>query len=355
MRSESASHVQNWRNRKRADTSRNRDCFAVGMATAPSSLAGKVVVITGASSGLGRATALAFAAQRCRIVLASRRGELLQDVAVACGGLGGDAHVVVTDVTREADVDRLVAETLAQWARIDVWVNNAGTTLFGKLEDGDFALHRQVIETNLIAATYCARVVLPVFRRQAEGTLINIGSVLSQVGQAFAPSYVISKFGVRGLSEALRVEVADYPRIHICSVLPYAIDTPHFREGGNQIGREAHAMAPVQEPERVAAAIVEMAAKPRRRERYVPRYVVAGLALHRVLPRTMSRLLLHALERFHFGAKQPASDGNLFAASNEAGTIHGGRRPRVSLPVLIGWVVGDLVGMVHAALRPRHK
>jgi NAD(P)-dependent dehydrogenase (short-subunit alcohol dehydrogenase family) len=180
--------------------------------------------------------------------------------------------VVLTDITRPADIERLVDETLARWGQIDVWVNNAGTTLFARLDEGEFEAHRQVLETNLIGAMYAARLVIPVFRRQGRGTLINVGSLLSQIGQAFVPSYVISKFGLQGLTETLRTEFADDEEIHVCTVLPYATDTPHFQDAGNQIGRRAHAMPFVQDPERVAAAIVDVVARPRR-QRYVPRYV----------------------------------------------------------------------------------
>jgi NADP-dependent 3-hydroxy acid dehydrogenase YdfG len=150
-------------------------------------LQGQVVVITGASSGIGRAAALQFAAAGSRLVLAARRATALEEVAVACRRRGASARVVITDVTREADLQRLVDETLAQWRRIDVWINNAGTTLFARLEDGDFLEHRQVLETNLIGPMFAARLVVPIFRRQRAGTLINIGSVLSQVGQPFVP------------------------------------------------------------------------------------------------------------------------------------------------------------------------
>ena len=115
--------------------------------------------------------------------------------------------------------------------------------------------------------------------------LINVGSVLSEIGQAFAPSYVISKFGVHGLSEALRVELADEPDIHVCTVFPYAIDTPHFEAAGNRLGQVPRAMPPVSSPERIAQAVARLPDHPRRRL-YVPRIAVLGLAAHAIVPRT---------------------------------------------------------------------
>jgi NAD(P)-dependent dehydrogenase (short-subunit alcohol dehydrogenase family) len=125
------------------------------------SLRDKVVVITGASSGTGRAAALQFAREGRRVVLAARREASLREVAALCEDYGGAALVVVTDTTCEADVQRLVDETLRRWGRIDVWVNNAGTTLFARLEEGEFAAHRRVLETNLIGPMYAARLVVP--------------------------------------------------------------------------------------------------------------------------------------------------------------------------------------------------
>jgi short-subunit dehydrogenase len=317
-------------------------------------LRGKVVVITGASSGIGRAAALQFAQEGCRVVLAARRAASLHEVAAECERYGVPTHVVLTDMTREADVERLVDETLTRWGRIDVWVNNAGTTLFARLDEGDFAAHRQVIETNLIGAVYAARLVIPTFRRQNSGTLINIGSVLSQVGQAFVPSYVISKFGLQGLSEALRTEFADDERVHVCTVLPYATDTPHFEDGGNHIGRRAHAMPPVQDPERVAAAIVDVAARPRR-QRYVPRYVALGVLLHWLAPTATERLLLHALQTFHLVSTEPATHGNLFGPRATKGLVRGVRRPVVGRLAFAVWVAADLWRIGRAWLHPRSR
>jgi NAD(P)-dependent dehydrogenase (short-subunit alcohol dehydrogenase family) len=311
-----------------------------------------VVVITGASSGIGRATALEFAACGCRLVIAARREDALRETALLCERRGAPTSALATDVTQPVDVDRLVQRTLERYARVDVWVNNAGTTLFGRLEEGDFAAHRQVLETNLLGPMYAARLVMPLFKRQGHGVLINVGSVLSQVGQAFVPAYAISKFGLRGLSEALRSDVADWPRIHVCTVLPYAVDTPHFQEGANVIGRRVHALQPVQPPERVARAIVDVAARPRR-HRYVPRYVQVGLALHWLWPRTGERLLRHALQTFHLVGAQPRTLGSLFATRGSAGTIRGSRGPVVGRLAFFGWVLQDLGRMGRAAWRDR--
>ncbi len=197
----------------------------------------KIVVVTGASSGLGRATAVAFAARGDTVVLAARRKSALEQTAAACRAAGGEAFELVTDVSQESDVERLVWLTLERYGRIDVWVNNAGVALFGHLDDGSFEEHRRVLETNLFGPIYAARAVIPVFKRQHAGVMINVGSILSKVGQPYVPTYVISKFGLRGLSEALCAELADEPNIHVCSVYPYAIDTPHFQVAGNELGR----------------------------------------------------------------------------------------------------------------------
>ena len=308
--------------------------------------------MTGASSGIGRATALQFARHGCRVVLAARRGHLLTDIAKECRAAGGEAIAVPTDVTREADVDALRDAALAEWDRVDVWVNNAGTTMFALLDQGDFALHRRVIETNLLGATYAARVVLPVFRRQRAGTLINISSVLGEVGQTFVPSYLISKFGVRGLSEAVRADVADEPNIHVCTVLPFAVQTPHFESGGNLVGRQAHPMSPAISPERVAQAIVSVARRPRRQV-HIPRYARLGVALHNLLPRTTERLLRHALMKFHFGAPQPVTEGNLFVPTSDDGPTRGDRRPLIGTAGLALWAAREFLVIVGSAIARR--
>src|SRR5690349_2435874 len=121
------------------------------------------VVITGASSGLGRALALELAGRGSALVLGARQRDALEDTANRCRAEGADVVVVEMDVTIEADVQRLVDAALDAYGRIDVWVNNAGVTLYALLEDGSFDAHRRVIETDLFGAIFGARAVVPVF------------------------------------------------------------------------------------------------------------------------------------------------------------------------------------------------
>ncbi|HYC32436.1 MAG TPA: SDR family NAD(P)-dependent oxidoreductase [Gemmatimonadales bacterium] len=313
-------------------------------------LGGKVVVLTGASSGLGRAAAVEFARRGARVVLAARNVAELEQVAARCRRVGGAALAVETDVTDEAAVRRLAAKTLELAGRIDVWVNNAGVTAFAPLLEGPFEEHRAVIETNVYGSIFGARAVLPIFRRQRAGVLINVSSVLGKVGQPYVPSYVISKFAIQGLSETLRKALAEEPEIHVCTLLPYAIDTPHFEHGANRVGLDARAMAPMQTPEAVARALVSLAERPKR-ERYVPRAAALAVALHALLPSLGDRMVLLLTREWHFGhTPQPATSGNLFRPAPR-GEVRGHRPQRASLPRMLLWVVGQLA----RSPRPRRR
>lgn len=317
----------------------------------------RVVVVTGASSGLGRAAAFELARRGARVVLAARRGEALDDTARRCRSLGGDALVVETDVTVPDDVENLARRALDAWGRIDIWINNAGVTLFAPLAEAPFEEHQRVIETNLYGAMHGARAAVPVFRRQRAGILINIGSVLSEVGHAYVPSYVISKFGVHGLTEALRVELADEPDIHVCTVFPYSIDTPHFDVAANRMHQKPRALPPMQSPEKVARAIADVCERPRR-VRFVPRSLVLGLALHALVPRITERVLLDALRRFHLGSPGVRTTrGSLYAPATEAAHTHGEAPPRISTPRFLAWLVQRFIRVELASvarrLRPR--
>jgi NAD(P)-dependent dehydrogenase (short-subunit alcohol dehydrogenase family) len=299
-------------------------------------LADKVVVITGASSGLGRAAALELARRGSVLVLAARRTEALAETVEQCRTLGARAVAQPTDVRREEDVAALAEAALRQTGSLDVWVNNAGVTCFAPLDSERFDEHREVLDTNLYGAIYSARAVLPIFRRQRHGTLINVGSVLSKIGQPFVPSYVISKFGLHGLTETLRAATVELPGVHVCSFLPYAMDTEHFEHGANQLRRPAFPMSPLQSPEKAARALVRLIEQPRR-QLLVPRSAALGLALHYLAPDSTERVIHDLLKKWHFGSEpQPSTSGNVHAPADEHGAVHGTRQPRAgTLPVFL--------------------
>jgi NAD(P)-dependent dehydrogenase (short-subunit alcohol dehydrogenase family) len=305
----------------------------------------RVVVITGASSGLGRAAALEFARQRSILVLSARRAGALADTARQCREIGARALTYQADVSREEQVRALVQEALKATGQLDVWINNAGITCFAPLESELFDEHRQVLETNLFGAIYAARAVIPIFRRQGHGAMVNVGSVLSKIGQPFVPSYVISKFGLQGLTETLRSALADMPNIQVSSLLPYAMDTEHFEHGANDMGRGAHPLSPLQPPEKVARALVELV-RSGGRQRLVPRSAALGLALHFLLPQTTERLLLDVLRKWHFGAEAlTRTSGNVQAPVHDSGAIHGTRGVRVTTTRLLTYAAARILGI----------
>ena len=211
----------------------------------------RVVVITGASSGVGHATAVAFAQTRASVVLAARSAEVLASVADACRTAGGAALAVPTDVSDADDVEQLARAALAQFGRIDVWINNAGVAALGRFEEVPLRDHAQVIQTDLLGTIYGSSVALRQFRAQGGGTVINIASALGEIPAPYYASYVAAKHGIVGLGAAIRQELAenDEPGTHVCTVLPMAMETPFFEHAANYTGHEATPIPPVYDPQ----------------------------------------------------------------------------------------------------------
>ena len=296
-----------------------------------------VVLVTGASSGLGRATALAFAADGAHLVLAARGAEALADVASECRARGADALVVPTDIGDPDAVDRLAAAAVERFGRIDVWVEAAAVGIAGQLGSESVEEIRRLVDTNVFGVVLCSRAALATFRAQGHGTLVLVGSLLSLFPNPLVPLYSMSKFAIRGLALNLRQTVAGNPRIRVGLVLPGPIDTPFFQRAANHTGRRLRAIPPAYAPERVAAAVLRSARRPRRQ-------TTAGLVSHlaliaeRVAPRATEAAVSWWSMTLVTGPQPDGSGSGSLFEPPPSGAVDGGYRRGAARRRLGGWL-----------------
>ena len=260
-----------------------------------------MVVITGASSGIGRAAARRLARRGSALALCARSPEPLAEIAAECEAGGAEVLYRALDVADEEAVEGLAAATVERFGRLDVWVNNAGTIAYGPFEEIPSEVFRQIIETNLMGQMHGARAALRRFRRQGSGVLINMSSVWGRVSTPQVTPYIVSKNAVRAFSECLAGELDDEDGIDVATMVPQAIDTPIFEHAGNYTGRQVRPIPPVLDVEEVARGIEACAENPKREVNYGQ----AGRALeilHATAPPLYRRLAHGAFVRGSFGS-----------------------------------------------------
>jgi NAD(P)-dependent dehydrogenase (short-subunit alcohol dehydrogenase family) len=286
----------------------------------------QVVVITGASSGIGRGVAHAFAARGADVVLAARGAGALGEVARECRQRGGRALAVPTDVSDEAAVQVLARRAVTEFGRIDAWVNAAAVWSYGRFEDTPGPVFRQIVDATLFGQIHGARAVLPQFRSQGHGVLVNIVSIYGQLSSPYVSPYVTAKWGLLGFTEVLRQELRGTPGISVCAILPGAVDTPIYRHAANYVGHEIRPLPPVAAPERVVTAVVRAVDHPKP-EIFVGRAHHLAAHAHRFTPRLYDRLVGPLIDRLALrDAPANAHDGNVFTPDPHAGTIDDGWR-----------------------------
>ena len=224
----------------------------------------QVIVITGASSGIGLVTARAAAKQGAKLVLAARSEEALRKLTDQISAAGGEAIYVVADVGKEEEVERIAEQAIERFGGFDTWVNNAGVSIYGKLEEVSRSDMRRLFETNFWGVTHGSLVAAHHLKIRG-GAIINVGSTLSDRAIPMQGMYCASKHAVKGFTDALRMELeAENAPVSVTLVKPAAIDTPYAHHAKNYMEREPKNPSPVYVPEVVAEVILHCAVHPMR-------------------------------------------------------------------------------------------
>jgi NAD(P)-dependent dehydrogenase (short-subunit alcohol dehydrogenase family) len=252
-------------------------------------LAGRVAAITGGSSGIGLACATHLAREGVSVVLGARRISLLQSTAEQIRAAGGRAAILQMDVTREADVEALVATATREFGRLDIMICNAGFGYYGTVEETPPDVMHRMMDVNYMGTFYGARAALPLFRAQNSGHLIFISSIVGRRGIAFMGGYSATKAAQAGLAESLRTEFAGSP-IKISCVYPISTRTEFHDAMTRDFGHTVSGLGPKQTVDEVARAIVNCIRRPR--PEVYPHALSRGLAVLNVIaPRFTDRFV----------------------------------------------------------------
>jgi NAD(P)-dependent dehydrogenase (short-subunit alcohol dehydrogenase family) len=253
----------------------------------------QVVVLMGASSGIGRETALRFSRKGARVVVSARSEAGLRSLVEEIRAEGGEGMAVVADVSEPEQVKAVARRAAEEYGRLDTWVHLAAAGLFATFEQTTPEEFERVIDVDLMGQVYGAMAALPHIKREGGGTLVHVSSVVAKRSVPFQSAYCASKHGIDGFLEALRVELRHegWTNIGVTNVMPAAINTPFFTKARTRLGVKPKGFPPIYQPGVVADAILHSAEK-------APREIIAGgagkgmLMGQRLSPRLMDALML---------------------------------------------------------------
>jgi short-subunit dehydrogenase len=293
-------------------------------------VAGRTYVITGASSGFGQGAAIRLGELHANVVLAARRTDLLEEVAAKVRAAGGQALVVTTDVAQPVQVEALANAAARRFGRIDVWMNIAGVGANGRFWEVPVADYSRIVDVNLKGVIYGSHAALRRFLAQGYGTLVNMGSVESEVPLAYHATYAATKAGVLSLGRALNEEIrhAGAGRtVKVATVMPWAVDTPFFQHTANYSGH-ADRMVLMDGPDKVVRALVWVSLHPRE-ELPVGWKAQMASTSHHLLPDLTERISanIHRAELAKGTPLAPTS-GSVHNPMLEGRDVEGGVRAR---------------------------
>jgi short-subunit dehydrogenase len=287
----------------------------------------QVIVITGASSGIGLATAILAALSGAKVVLNARNEDTLRELSSEITNAGGEAIYVAGDVADQSLVQRIATETIRRFGRIDTWVNDAGVSIYARLQQASDADNRRLFETNFWGTVNGCVVALPHLQK-SEGALINVGSEVSEAVVPLQGMYSASKHAVKGFTDALRIELEhDKVPVAVTLIQPGATDTPFPQHARNYMDKEPALPTPLDSPFHVAEKILEAATHEKRSIR------VSGAAkmntmMAKFAPALADKMGVKQMDRQQYDEPPRNPAGSLHAPS-DAGKIHGtgGLRP----------------------------
>lgn len=295
-------------------------------------LSEQVIVITGASSGIGLCTAQEAAAKGAKLVLAARNEDALKNICEQLNVTEEVATYVVADVGKEEDVQNIADKAVKKFGRIDTWVNNAGIVVYAELEDMPTDDHHQIFQTNYFGTVYGSQAAQTQFKQQEDGgTLINVASINAEMPVPIIGAYSATKAAVKAYSDVLRMELSHNKEpIAVTVVMPSGIATPISEHGLTHTGDEGKVMPPLYDPKLVANAILTAAQKSVR-DVTVGEAGKVSTAAWRMFPSVMGKFVGWALPKAQSTGEEPSEGDNLYSAGKDGQVYLDGKRQGIPI------------------------
>lgn len=285
-------------------------------------LKGKTVVVTGASSGVGLATAEAFSKYGCKLVLAARGEAGLALAEQRCTALGAMVLTVATDVSDYVAVQHLLSHALAFGGKIDYWINNAGVMASGRFEEIPIDVSHQVVKTNLLGYLNCAHAVLPIFKQQGFGVLVNNVSIGGFMPAPYSAVYSATKFGIKGMMECIQGEISNEEHIYVCNLYPQIQRSTGNMHSAKYSGLDFKVPPFAADPKDTAQQLLKLAVHPKK-DKFPDFSSWAIKTLHDFFPKVIVNTASAGM-RLMMKLKQSApNEGNVLEPSNYPYRIYG--------------------------------